>query len=113
LDDVAGARAVLGQARDVLRLRPGLGVLPDQVEELALHLETKQTGIVGASSLTAAELRLVPFLNTHLTYPQIAARLYVSRNTVKSQAISIYQKLGVSTRGDAVQRLRDLGLLAS
>ncbi len=44
-------------------------------------------------------------------YPQIGERLYVSRNTVKSHAISIYQKLGVSSRNEAIDRLHEIGLL--
>jgi LuxR family maltose regulon positive regulatory protein len=83
------------------------------VRALAAGVDTMRSGAIGASSLTAAELRLVPYLPTHLTFPQIAARLIVSRNTVKSQAISVYQKLGVSSRADAVARLQELGLLAA
>jgi LuxR family maltose regulon positive regulatory protein len=60
----------------------------------------------GASALTAAELRLLPLLSTHLSFPQIAGELFLSRHTIKSQAMSIYRKLGVSSR--SVQ----LGLLA-
>jgi LuxR family maltose regulon positive regulatory protein len=109
--DTAGAREVLRQASEILRRTPHLGNLPAQVEQLGASLETMRSGTVGASSLTAAELRLVPYLPTHLTFPQIAERLYVSRNTVKSQAISVYQKLGVSSRSEAVEHLEKLGLL--
>ena len=111
LEDTAAAREVLRQARDILRMRPDLGVLPSEVNELESKLDTMRTGKVGASSLTAAEIRLVPFLPTHLTYPQISARLHLSRNTVKTQAISIYQKVGVSSRDEAIERLREIGLL--
>ena len=111
LEDTAGAREVLRQARDILQKRPDLGVLPKEVDQLESRLETMRTGNVGASSLTAAELRLVPFLPTHLTYPQVGGRLNLSRNTVKSQAISIYQKLGVSSRDEAIDRLHEVGLL--
>jgi LuxR family transcriptional regulator, maltose regulon positive regulatory protein len=52
--------------------------------------------------LTPAELRLVPLLGTHLSFREIADQLNVSRNTVKTQAISIYRKLGVSGRSDAI-----------
>ena len=99
------------QAHDILQKRPDLGVLPKEVDELESKLDTMRTGNVGASSLTAAELRLVPFLPTHLSYPQVGERLHVSRNTVKSQAISIYQKLGVSSRDEAIERLQESGLL--
>ncbi len=111
LADLAGAREVLRHARSILQQRPDLGVLPKQAEELQSKLDTMRTGRLGASSLTTAELRLVPYLSTHLTFPQIAERLFVSRNTIKSQAISIYQKLGVSSRSEAIERLQEIGLL--
>jgi LuxR family maltose regulon positive regulatory protein len=60
--------------------------------------------------LTAAELRILRLLPTS-TYLQIAATLYISRNTVKTQLRSIYQKLGVTSRAEAIQRAVDLRLL--
>ena len=65
----------------------------------------------GMSTLTAAELRVLAFLATHLRLPEIGERLFLSRHTIKSQAISAYRKLGVSTRSEAVARSRELGLL--
>jgi len=62
-------------------------------------------------SLTAAELRVLPLLATHLSFREIAAELFVSRNTVRSQAMSVYRKLGASSRSQAVARSRALGLL--
>jgi LuxR family transcriptional regulator, maltose regulon positive regulatory protein len=111
LDDAAGARAVVRQAGEILRERPGLGVLSEQAAELTATLDRIGQGTVGASSLTAAELRLLPLLSTHLTLLEIGERLYLSRNTVKTQAVSIYRKLGVSSRSEAMQRVRELGLL--
>ncbi len=64
-----------------------------------------------ASALTAAELRLLPLLSTHLSFPEIGAELFLSRTTIKSQANSIYRKLGASSRSQAVARSRELGLL--
>ena len=61
--------------------------------------------------MTAAELRLLPLLTTHLSFPEIAAEMFVSRNTVKSQVLSIYRKLDSSSRNQAVTRARELGLL--
>jgi LuxR family maltose regulon positive regulatory protein len=66
---------------------------------------------LGPSSLSMAELRVLEYLPTHYSYAEIAAQLYVSRNTVKTQAISIFRKLGVSSRTDAVARAADNGLL--
>ena len=68
----------------------------------ALRALQARVGVVageprGVSSLTAAELRLVPLLPTHLSMPEIGAQLHISRHTVKSQVISLYRKLGVST----------------
>ena len=66
---------------------------------------------MGASALTTAELRLLPMLATHLSMPEIAAELFLSRNTIRSQAMSLYRKLGASSRSEAVERTRELGLL--
>jgi LuxR family maltose regulon positive regulatory protein len=111
LDDVAGARAVLRQADEIIRQRPDLGVLPGQAADLRATLDRVGQGTLGASSLTAAELRLLPLLSTHLTLLEIGERLHLSRNTVKTQSVSIYRKLGVSSRSEAMQRVRELGLL--
>ena len=62
-------------------------------------------------SLTGAELRLLPYLATHLTFPEIASRLFISRNTVKTEAVAIYRKLGVSSRSEAIERAVEIGLL--
>ena len=56
---------------------------------------------------------MLPLLATHLSFREMGERLYVSQYTVKTQAMSIYRKLGVSSRGQAVQRVQEAGLLAS
>ena len=56
-------------------------------------------------------MRILPLLLTHLTLAGIADRLFLSRHTVKSQIWSMYRKLGVHTRDEAVARARELGLL--
>ena len=78
----------------------------------AAQLDATSSVLAGGSSLTAAELRLAPLLDTHLTLQEIGVRLYIARSTVKSQAISIYRKLGVSSRHEAVEKLHQLGLVA-
>jgi LuxR family maltose regulon positive regulatory protein len=50
-------------------------------------------------------------LPTHLSFREIGERLYVSRHTVKTQAISIYRKLDVSSRSEAIARMHEVGLL--
>ena len=64
-----------------------------------------------ATALTGAELRLLPLLATHLSFPEIGAELFLSPHTVKSQAMSLYRKLEASSRSQAVARSRELGLL--
>ncbi|HET7519219.1 MAG TPA: LuxR C-terminal-related transcriptional regulator, partial [Actinomycetes bacterium] len=110
IGDAAGAKVTLREANDILRLRPDLGVLPKEAEELESQLDTVHEQILGASSLTRAELRVLPLLATHLTFWEIGERLYISRHTVKAHAGSVYRKLGVASRGEAVQRARELGL---
>lgn len=112
LADLAGARTLIAEVDELLRRRPGLGTLPGQAEELRAQLsKLRGPEAPGASALTAAELRLLPMLATHLSFPQIAEQMSLSRHTVKAQATSIYRKLGASSRNQAVIRARDLGLL--
>jgi LuxR family transcriptional regulator, maltose regulon positive regulatory protein len=112
LSDVPGARTLLAEVDEILAHRPDLGTLTTQAVELRTHIGSVRSGwSPGPTTLTAAELRLLTFLPTHLSFREIGARLFVSPNTVKTQAISIYRKLGVSTRSDAVQAARDLRLL--
>jgi LuxR family maltose regulon positive regulatory protein len=113
LADAPGARTVLREVDDIMRLRPDMGPLPAQAEMLREHISRMPSGAIGASSLTAAELRLLPLLQTHLTFRGIGERLFVSPHTVKTQAISIYRKLGVSSRADAVREASELGLLGA
>ena len=61
--------------------------------------------------LSVAELRLLQFLPSHYTLPQIAASLFVAPSTVRTQVLAIYRKFGVSSRSAAVGQARQLGLL--
>ncbi|MFL6218917.1 MAG: LuxR family transcriptional regulator, partial [Actinomycetes bacterium] len=112
LADLAAARGVLGEADELLRWRPDLGTLPEQASQLRSHLDRARGEVIGAAPLSTAELRLVPLLATHLTFREMGQRLYVSQHTVKTQAMSIYRKLSVSSRSQAVQRVQEIGLLA-
>ena len=112
LGDIEGARTLCREAFDVIAQRPELGTLRAQADELRDRLAGVASLDDGwASSLTAAELRLLPLLTTHLTFREIAERLYVSRNTVKTQAISVYRKLDASSRSEAIERALELGLV--
>ena len=108
LTDPAGALAVLEQAEAIVRRRPDLGSLPGDLHRLRERVDQiTRAKPVGTSSLTTAELRLLPLLPTHLSFPEIAEHLFVSTHTVKSQVKSIYRKLGVSSRSEAVALLAD------
>ena len=112
LADVAGARALMREIDELLKRRPGLGTLTGEAETLRVQLaKERRSSVPGASALTAAELRLMPLLATHLSFPEIAADVFLSPNTIKSQAVSMYRKLGVASRSQAVTRARELGLL--
>jgi LuxR family transcriptional regulator, maltose regulon positive regulatory protein len=112
LSDPRGAVTIWREAGDVLNRRPALGTLVEDFRDVQSKLTTVADQASGwASTLTAAELRLLPLLTTHLTFREIAERLYVSRNTVKTQAISVYRKLDASSRSEAIQRATELGLV--
>lgn len=109
--DPAGARNVVSQAEAIVRRRPALGVLTASLEEMRGRLTDASTTLAGSSALSPAELRLLPLLSTPLTFKEVGERMFLSRHTVKTQAISIYGKLGASSRSEAVQRAIELGLL--
>ncbi len=112
LGDAGAARTILTETERVLELRPNLGSLVDEARELKEHVAAA-AGPAGAwaMSLTAAELRLLPYLATHFTFPEIGTRLFISRNTVKTEAVSIYRKLSASSRSEAIERAVEFGLL--
>ncbi|MGH2636621.1 MAG: LuxR C-terminal-related transcriptional regulator, partial [Actinomycetota bacterium] len=111
LSDAAGARTLMTEVDEIFELRPDLGVLREQAAELREQMRVYRGRAAGPSTLTAAELRLLALLPTYLSFREIGGRLFVSPNTVKTQAISIYRKLGVSSRSEAVEAARALGLL--
>jgi LuxR family maltose regulon positive regulatory protein len=112
LSDTRGAAVLYHEAEDVLHRRPRLGTLVAEAEDVRLKLSRVAPQSSGwASTLTAAELRLLPLLTTHLSFREIAERLFVSRNTVKTQAISVYRKLDSSSRSEAIDRAIELGLV--
>ena len=111
---VATARQLLRKIDHILRHRPALGTLTGEAEEVRRALTpSASTGAGGRPPLTPAELRLLPCLQTHLTADQIAGRLFLSSHTVRTQVKSIYRKLGVSSRNDAIQQATATGLLGA
>jgi LuxR family transcriptional regulator, maltose regulon positive regulatory protein len=79
LADLAGARTLMREIDELLRRRPDLGTLTGEARALWAQLATQaRLGRPGASSLTAAELRILPLLATHLSFPEIGAQLFLS-----------------------------------
>ena len=111
LGDPEAARMLLHEVEGVLYRRPKLGRLEGRADALRQMLSGWPTDLHG-TALSTAELRVLPYLQTHLSLKEIGQRLYVSRNTVSTQTNSIYRKLAVSGRSEAVDRARELGLLA-
>jgi LuxR family maltose regulon positive regulatory protein len=112
LADLAGARTLVRETDELLRRCPGLGTLAEQAEALRVKMSRQRGSTTpGPSALTAAELRLLPMLSTHLTAAEIAAELYLSPHTIKSQMQSTYRKLAATSRSQAITRARELGLL--
>jgi LuxR family maltose regulon positive regulatory protein len=112
LGDRARARVYADEADRVRQRDPSPVHVVAQLHELGDQLESLgEARLEDAPALTPAELRVLVYLPTHLALGDIAERLYVSRNTVKSHAVAIYRKLGVSSRNDAVSEARRLGLL--
>jgi LuxR family maltose regulon positive regulatory protein len=79
LSDPAGAWTLMREVDELLRYRPGLGNLVGEAEAFRARLsEEHDPGVPGVSALTTAELRLLPMLASHLSFPQIAAQLFLS-----------------------------------
>ena len=100
-------------ARHAAQLRPGpytQQLIAAALEVRAAQPSSAQPGRGLIEPLTQAELRILQLLPTS-TYLQMAATLYVSRNTVKSHLHSIYHKLGVTSRAQAIERAVDLRIL--
>src|SRR4051812_3389456 len=113
LHDTVAARLRLDEARQHINHLLAEGVLRSQYDDLAERIarDDGQSHLPSGMSLTAAEVRVLQLLPTHLTLREIADELFVSRSTVKSQVAAIYQKLDAGTRSQAVQRGREVGLL--
>ncbi len=105
------------QARETLRpVANGLSLLDAPLlqrryEETLELTRTQRQVASGGPPLTAAEIRVLQFLPTHLSFREIAERLHVSRNTVKTQVVSVYRKFGADNRTEAVRTGRALGMI--
>ena len=111
--DRAGYADLISEIVDLLA-RPGEPA-PTPGGKAAREAAQAARGFVGRGCglMTEGEARVLRFLPTHLCAREIAGELNLSANTVKTHMRHLYQKLGVHNRRDAVERARDLGMLAS
>jgi len=111
--DRVAARRLVGEAQRARRREPGASFLNAELEELESDLGSgRDLDPTAIEALTPAEQRVLEHLPTHLGLGLIASELHLSRNTVKTHTASIYRKLGVTSRADAVDAARSVGLLA-
>ncbi len=111
--DTIGKLRWIDAAEAAIRKVPDASLVIGQIAEMRQHaspIHTRGTGVL--SSLTSSELRVLHYLPTHLTLAEIADQLYLSRHTVKSHVMSMYRKLGTSSRNETVELVRHTGLLS-
>ena len=107
----AAAREMLDEARELLANCPDPGVLTARLEEVARTLTPAHRRIDGDSDLTERELEVLRYLAEGLSKREVGKELFLSFNTIHSHTKSIYQKLRVSSRDEAIARARELGAL--
>jgi LuxR family maltose regulon positive regulatory protein len=110
--DRSGARTLLHEAREIVESYPDAGIFPDLLERQERETgkkRQKETALDG--ELTARELAVLRLFDGELSHRQIGENLYVSLNTVKTHVRSIYRKLGVSSREEALERARKRALM--
>jgi LuxR family transcriptional regulator, maltose regulon positive regulatory protein len=103
-------RRALGEAKDLIDACADPGVFADRWKEASRGLAATRS-IVEGTELSKREIEILHMLPTRMSQREIAHRLFVSYNTVHSHIGSIYRKLGVSSRIDAVTCAREQGLL--
>jgi LuxR family maltose regulon positive regulatory protein len=110
--DPGAAREAVRVAQRLLTRYPDIDPLVARFDAVRELTNTAAAPLgPGVPALTPAELRVLLLLPTHLTFGEIADQLFVSRNTVKTQAIAVYRKFGVSSRAAAVDHAMAVGIL--
>ena len=106
------ARALVREARQAVESCPDPGVLVEMLARGERRLRAAgPTRSPAREELTDRELAVLRLLPSELSLREIGSALYVSLNTVKSHSKGVYRKLGASSREEAVERARDLGLV--
>ena len=101
----------MAEAGRSVRAMPESPTLHSWLTEAHSQLELATGSAGDGLTLTSAELRVLRMLPTHLSFPAIAAQLFVSTNTVKTHVRALYRKLDASSRSDAVAHAAAAGLL--
>jgi LuxR family transcriptional regulator, maltose regulon positive regulatory protein len=110
LGDVGSARFVTEEARGELAGLREAVVMRHRFDGIHTLVHSEEASSL-PEALTTAEIRVLQYLPTHLTYREIGERLHLSRNTIKTQVISAYRKLGVVSRSEAVAAAQRAGLV--
>jgi LuxR family transcriptional regulator, maltose regulon positive regulatory protein len=108
-EELTGRR--LDEISELIRRSSNLEKLERSADEVRSQLTAAEHKVAKDLRLTGAELRLLPLLATQLTFREIGDQLHLSQHTVKAEAISIYRKLGETSRSRAIERSRSMGLL--
>jgi len=112
LGDFDPAERFLAEARAGLEEVPDAPVLREWIEESDAAVEAAREGMLArGTNLTKSEIRTLRFLPSHHSFRAIGEQLHLSQNTVKTQANSLYRKLGANSRAEAVMIARRSGLL--
>ena len=112
MGDRPGAAALLGEARAILtRLPEGAEAQLARLERLERRIATRRPRAISlADPLTEREEAVLRLLRGTLSLREIGQVLHLSQNTIKTHTRAIYRKLGVSTRHDAVEKSREIGI---
>ena len=112
LGDSHAATALIDDARNVLALHPsGAGPQQARLGVLERQIEAGHPATAIADQLTNRELSVLRLLCGALSLRAIGTELSQSPNTIKTHVRAIYRKLGVNTRGDAVQAARAIHIV--
>jgi LuxR family maltose regulon positive regulatory protein len=111
LGDADGARALLDEAKSMLAQCASTGIIGDMLPRVARALSTSRPHGQDWADLTDRELSVLRLLAQGLSQREIARELFLSFHTVHSHAKSIYTRLGATSRDEAIEHARELGLL--
>jgi LuxR family maltose regulon positive regulatory protein len=111
LGDRADAAALAMEARRLMSSSPGAEAQLARLELLDRRLASRPRAMSLADPLTEREVAVLHLLQGTLSLREIGQELHLSANTIKTHVQAIYRKLGVSTRHDAIEQGRSIGML--